>query len=151
MGIGLDLELYSSPSFSNREFFKDSSKETNAPPADNPLLLNWLTHFNLQTLYDALLIAGYDDVELMAEQMRSHMPITRSKLSKIGVTKPGHQARLIAHLCTEPVDVKTPLRRSLVLHPSEQSIFECCRLPAPDPVFNTFPTLKQWLKGINLG
>lgn len=86
----MDLELYSSPSFSNREFFKDSSKDQNQPPADNPLLLNWLTRFSLETLYDALLIAGYDDVELMAEQMRSHMPITRSKLKKIGVIKPGH-------------------------------------------------------------
>ena len=40
------------------------------------MLLNWLTYYKLQDLYDVLLNSGYDDVDLMAEQMLSHMPIT---------------------------------------------------------------------------
>jgi hypothetical protein len=46
----------------------------------NPALLTWLTTNKLEELYDTLLTAGYDDIELMAEQMKSHMPITGNTL-----------------------------------------------------------------------
>jgi hypothetical protein len=42
----------------------------------NPALLTWLTTNKLEEIYHPLLCAGYDDIELMADQMKSNMPIT---------------------------------------------------------------------------
>ena len=65
---------------------------------ENPALRSWLRAIELLDIYDPLLVAGYDDINMMIEQMKSHMPITKETLSLIGVTKPGHQARFLAHL-----------------------------------------------------
>ena len=57
---------------------------------ENPALRSWLKAIELLDIYDPLLVAGYDDINMMVEQMKSHMPITTDTLSLIGVTKPGH-------------------------------------------------------------
>jgi len=54
---------------------KDADKETRTE--SNPALLQWLTSNKLEEIYDALMSAGYDDIELMSEQMKSTMPINK--------------------------------------------------------------------------
>lgn len=71
----------------------------------NPVLLTWLASIKLEEIYDTLLSAGYDDIEMMSEQMQSHMPITTDTLRNIGVKKPGHRARLLAHLMNDNTPV----------------------------------------------
>jgi len=80
----------------NKESIGSSSKRDHSP-----VLLQWLKSIKLEEIYDTLLAAGYDDIEMMSEQMKSHMPITVETLEGIGVQKPGHRARVLAHLMNE--------------------------------------------------
>jgi hypothetical protein len=87
--------------------------------------------------------------------MKSHMPITEQTLCKIGISKPGHQARLLAHLTDVTLGNRTAMDKvrksqSKLDGKKKTNMFECCSLPAPAPAFYNFPQLKEWLESISL-
>jgi hypothetical protein len=47
--------------------FGEAQKAAETEKESNPILLTWLTANKLEELYDSLINAGYDDIELMAE------------------------------------------------------------------------------------
>ena len=59
---------------------------------------NWLSGMNLESLTRCFVDAGFDDLNALIMQAKSKVPITRELLSKIGVTKPGHQMRILVKL-----------------------------------------------------
>ena len=62
------------------------------------MLLNFLYSLNLEEHFDGLVAAGFDNFDSMLEQMNSPMPINEAVLRKCGITKPGHQKRLLVRL-----------------------------------------------------
>ena len=109
--------------------------------------MGWLSSLRLECLHDVLVEGGYDDVGAMLAQMRSRIPINKRTLRDIGITKPGHVARVLAKLEQESVS-KTTRRQDVP--DTNRSMFECCA-PAP-PVAGMFalPNIKQWLEKLNL-
>jgi hypothetical protein len=118
--------------------------------ARNPILELWLASIRLEEIAPLLLAAGYDDIEMMAEQMTSHMPITHDTLINIGITKPGHRARLLAHLIEGNSRSVPALHPPATHHSSRGLEFSCCALPRAAAEQPIFPTLQQWLKSIGL-
>lgn len=112
-------------------------------------LINWLESVKLEFLYEDLMNAGYDDVEQMASQMMSGMPITEESLIKIGIKKSGHRRRLLAALDEET----RPFKSSRRTYRSQQSnLFKCCvGAINSNPGFVSLPELKNWLELISLG
>ena len=53
---------------------------------------------NLESLTRCFVDAGFDDLNALIMQAKSKVPITRELLNKIGVTKPGHQMRILVKL-----------------------------------------------------
>ena len=116
---------------------------------DGKSLMAWLENVKLDCLYDNLMNAGYDDVEQMAAQMISGMPITEESLCKIGIQKPGHRRRLLAALDEET----RPFKSSRRTHRSQQSNpLKCCMASVPVNIgFNSAPDLDKWLFSMGLG
>ena len=115
---------------------------------DAKLLTIWLESVKLEFLYDNLMNAGYDDVDQMAAQMISGMPITEESLLKIGITKYGHRIRLLAALDEE----NRPFKSSRRTHRSQQSNpLKCCMVAIPSNIgFLSIPELEKWLVLIDL-
>lgn len=101
----------------------------------------WLTLYSLESLADALVESGYDDVEQMASQMRTHMPITKQRLIEVGISRPGHAVRLLAALELE----------TKALRPRKGDKHRCCGSPRSGPTLRSFPSLAQWLNHLDLG
>lgn len=111
---------------------------------DRRALYTWLAQYSLEGLFDILVDSGYDDVEQMVAQMRTHMPITTDRLRSIGIAKPGHATRLLAALELE-----------LKAHPSlrnkSAAQLKCCVSPKATSSLRMYPTLSQWLDELGLG
>ena len=114
-----------------------------------PMLFNWLASVRLEFLFDILMDAGYDDVEQMAQQMKTSMPITNDMLSSIGIHKPGHRRRLLVALEEEANGNKPPRK---VPRQSGMNPLNCCVNPnhINGPVVS-LPTLQKWLDNLSLG
>lgn len=110
---------------------------------DEKQLVSWLESVKLDCLYDVLMNAGYDDVEQMAAQMMSGMPITEESLQKIGIEKPGHRKRLLAALDEE----SRPYKSSRRTHRAQQSNpLKCCMVAMPSNLgFMSIAELEKWL------
>jgi ankyrin repeat protein len=82
------------------------SKETNFEPESEKTsrnmipsqLLSWLTKNKLESVYEVLIQNGYDDLNMLVNQMKSNMPINQESLKRIGIKKPGHRIILLAKL-----------------------------------------------------
>lgn len=100
----------------------------------------WLSLYSLESLADVLVDSGYDDVEQMASQMRTHMPITKQRLLEVGLPRPGHAVRLLAAL-----ELETKVQR-----PRKGEKSRCCGSPRSGPTLRSFPSLAQWLSSLDL-
>jgi hypothetical protein len=82
------------------------------------------------------------------------MPITHETLINIGIVKPGHRARLLAHLL-ECQGKLFPTVKSLgasMTKSCNAGVFEfnCCALPRYTAEQPIFPSLESWLGSIGL-
>ena len=62
------------------------------------ILSNFLSQINLQKYYAILKINGFDNINLLIEQMRSNIPIQDSELKKAGIRIPGDRAKILIRL-----------------------------------------------------
>jgi Ankyrin repeats (3 copies)/SAM domain (Sterile alpha motif)/Ankyrin repeat len=111
-------------------------------------LMQWLEIVGLEFLYEPLMIGGYDDIEQIVYQMKTALPINQEMLGSIGITKPGHQKRLLAALEEEA----RPLKSSGRVHRHRQSNpLKCCiKTFAANSVLTSMPGLEDWLESMNL-
>ena len=104
-------------------------------------LLSWLKSYGLESLFKALVEAGYDDIDQMILQIDSPMPITEDTLEAIGVDKVGHRRRFLAALFEN--SYKKPAKRF--------RCFGCCSPPSPVHMeLASSPSLERWLGNLNL-
>jgi len=52
----------------------------------------------LDNLYNIFLKNGFDDLQMIIEQMKTNNPITHENLRKIGVNLPGQRAKILIKL-----------------------------------------------------
>ena len=64
----------------------------------NLLLKNFLSQINMQKYYTILKENGFDNINLLIEQMRTNMPISDSELKKAGINIPGDRAKILIRL-----------------------------------------------------
>ena len=107
----------------------------------NPALKSFLIGIKLEELLYTFVDGGFDDLDLMIQQMRSREPLTDEILKGIGIEKPGHRARLLAHF--EEASIKqinncTTRRR-------EKKKSAC---PVPEVAERN--QLEDWLIGMNI-
>ena len=85
----------------------------------------WLEKNHLEEYYEVLVDAGYDDIQVMIQQMNGPMPIVDKNLREIGIIKPGHRRYLLIKLEQEAgLSNKFMLKK----HRREMSngILQCC-------------------------
>ena len=112
-------------------------------------LISWLESVKLEFLYEYLMNAGYDDVDQMASQMTSGMPITEESLTKIGIKKIGHRRRLLGALDEESRPIKSSRR---TYRGQQNNPLKCCMVAIPTNTgFFSVPDLDKWLNLMNLG
>ena len=110
----------------------------------------WLEKIHLEDYYEILVDAGYDDIQVMVQQMNGPMPISDRNLKEIGITKPGHRRYLLINLEQEAgLSGKVILRK----HSRERSdgIIQCCVVAHGTRNQFTPPSLMEWLDDMNLG
>ena len=61
-------------------------------------IYNLLKSINLHSFTDAFVKNGFDDLNIIKEQMMSNSPITDSNLKKIGIIQAGYRARILIKL-----------------------------------------------------
>ncbi len=61
-------------------------------------IYNFLKIIDLEHLTGTLYKNGFDDLNLMVEQMKSSSPITQENLKKIGINSPGHRGKILMKL-----------------------------------------------------
>ena len=64
----------------------------------NLLLRNFLSQINLQKYFSILKINGFDNINLLIEQMKTNAPIKDSELKKAGIKIPGDRAKILIRL-----------------------------------------------------
>lgn len=85
---------------------QQSSLETN--------LYDWLAELKLEHLYEAFNEAGYEDIDLIRDHMKSRYPLDESVLrDEIRVCKPGYRLRILGKLHAE---IKQPARRPIEIY-----------------------------------
>ena len=64
----------------------------------NLLLRNFLSQINMEKYYNILKINGFDNINLLIEQMKSDSPIKDSELKNSGINIPGDRAKILIRL-----------------------------------------------------
>ena len=64
----------------------------------NILLSNFLSQINLQKYYSILKSNGFDNINLLIEQMKTNIPIKDLELKKSGINKAGDRAKILIRL-----------------------------------------------------
>ena len=64
----------------------------------NLLLRNFLSQINLSKYFSVLKLNGFDNINLLIEQMKSNDPIKDTELKKAGITIPGDRAKILIRL-----------------------------------------------------
>ena len=64
----------------------------------NLLLRNFLSQINMEKYYNILKINGFDNINLLIEQMKSDSPIKDSELKNSGIKIPGDRAKILIRL-----------------------------------------------------
>ena len=62
------------------------------------LLINFLSQINMQNYFMNLKSNGFDNINLLIEQMKSDCPIKDSELKKAGIIIPGDRAKILIRL-----------------------------------------------------
>ena len=110
----------------------------------------WLEKIHLEDYYEILVDAGYDDIQVMVQQMNGPMPISDRNLREIGISKPGHRRYLLVNLEQEAgLSGKVILKK----HVRERSsgLIQCCVVAHGTRNLFSPPGLMEWLDDINLG
>lgn len=106
----------------------------------NLLLRNFLSQINLQKYFSILKINGFDNINLLIEQMKTNVPIKDSELKKAGIKIPGDRAKILIRLEEKgnlfPFNVPKTVYHSLNNNINENSLDE------DKNIIN----LKKWLK-----
>jgi hypothetical protein len=105
----------------------------------------WLEKYHLEDYYEVLVEAGYEDVHIMVNQMKSPLPISDKTLRDIGVCRPGHRRLILIKLEEELTGVKK-------VFPSKSrnsALFQCCELSSSTRNFS-IPKLMEWLEELDL-
>lgn len=132
----------------------NQSKETNFEPESEKTsrsrlgfpsqLFSWLSKHKLDSVYEQLLINGYEDLNHLISIMHSNHPLTLDMLEKIGILKPGLRMRLLARL--EEENSKRPRMSNCR---SLKSISWCANVPqSPGVTFST--SIEEFLEGLGL-
>ena len=64
----------------------------------NILLRNFLTQIHLEKYFSTLKLNGFDNINLLIEQMKTNAPIKDSELKKAGIALPGDRAKILIRL-----------------------------------------------------
>jgi len=99
----------------------------------------WLRRSGLETLTDALIESGYDDLDQLLAQSK-RMPIQIEELQRIGIQRRGHAVRLLAAL---ELEARGDLRAT-------STGWECCEAPDSAAGFSPLPSLSAWLQNLGL-
>lgn len=110
-------------------------------------LYSWLALVRLEVLFDGLMQAGYDDLEVLKRQMRSGKPLSVEELKRIGIRKAGHRLRLLA--CLEE-EAKGRVRFQPQNIQIGTSSPHCCAQTSTPSGTISLPTMQQWLDSLNL-
>lgn len=110
-------------------------------------LYSWLAEVRLESVFDTLVEAGYDDLEVLKREIVSSRPLSTEKLRKIGIRRPGHCLRLLACL-EEEIRGKPRIPVSI---PANSGSLKCCGPKTSlAPCRPVLPNLQQWLDALNL-
>ena len=64
----------------------------------NILLRHFLTQIHLEKYFSILKLNGFDNINLLIEQMKTNVPIKDSELKKAGIKLPGDRAKILIRL-----------------------------------------------------
>ena len=76
----------------SHKFLSSSSNKSNL------LLKNFLSQISLEKYYLSLKNNGFDNINLLIEQMRTNLPIKDSELKNAGINLPGDRAKILIRL-----------------------------------------------------
>ncbi|CAG9332861.1 unnamed protein product [Blepharisma stoltei] len=114
---------------------------------EKPLYI-WLEKYNLQDMYDKLCEAGFDDLENIASQMQSSLPLKIDDLKRIGIAKIGYIYKFLLNINHDSSSITTHsslFKSSTHFHPCG-----CCSTKKNTEKKKKVPTLKVWLESLNL-
>jgi len=80
----------------SHKFLLSPNEENNNK--SNLLLRNFLSQINMEKYYNILKINGFDNINLLIEQMKSDSPIKDSELKNSGINIPGDRAKILIRL-----------------------------------------------------
>jgi hypothetical protein len=112
-------------------------------------IYSWLEKVRLEECYEALIDAGYFNIDTMIRQMNGPLPITERRLKEIGIFKPGHRRYLLVKL-EEEAGLASHIREKKVKE-NNGGCSKCCRSNNGTGTINSFPTLSLWLDELGLG
>jgi hypothetical protein len=106
----------------------------------------WLEKYRLEDYYEVLVEAGYEDVQIMVNQMKSPLPISDKNLREIGICRPGHRRLMVIKLEEE---AGFPKRVMHSFKEKNSSLLQCCELSSSTRNFSV-PKLMEWLEEMDL-
>ncbi|CAG9331969.1 unnamed protein product [Blepharisma stoltei] len=107
-------------------------------------LFQWLCSKKLEQTFEFLVKNGFDDLEILLDQMQSEMPLTVDILTTIGISKPGYRYRLLALLEEDSMKKQTPSSAH------EKTTNAWCINPISAPGVHLLPTLQEWLESLGM-
>ena len=75
-----------------------TNTNNNSLPNQERELLDYLTNIHLEQYTSLLIKEGFDDVDMLINQMKGKKALCDPDLKKVGITNPGHRARLLIKL-----------------------------------------------------
>ena len=95
-----NLSIFNSSKFKKKNISHKFILSTNNNLGNqaNILLRNFLSQINMQNYYMNLKLNGFDNINLLIEQMKSESPIKDSELKKAGIIIPGDRAKILIRL-----------------------------------------------------
>ena len=92
----------------------------NTIPNQEQELNNYLSKINMSQYSQVLIKEGFDDIDLLIKQMKGKQTITDNDLNKVGITIPGHRARILIKLQLDACVFSYKVNNTLI---NEHAIF----------------------------
>ncbi|CAG9332914.1 unnamed protein product [Blepharisma stoltei] len=126
------------------------SREISILVKENDKLYEFLINIKLDIYFSNLVNAGFDDFDSLINQMSTPLPLTAEMLKNIGISKPGHQKRLLFMLEKAKNSPEEFLNNSYVNESIiiESTFWKCCIFPK---IEHNDLTLKEILESLGLG
>ena len=102
----------------------------------NILLKNFLMQINMQKYYTILKMNGFDNINLLIEQMRTNIPIKDSELKNAGIDIPGDRAKIL---------IRLEEKGNLFPFPIPKNVYYCLEDNTDIHRDNNIINLKRWL------